>query len=342
MKPLVVHSAAKVNLTLDVLSRRRDGYHELQSVVHAIGLWDTLSFDFEANRNYKTAITIGCNNPDLAGENNLCLKAARAWLEAMQSKGHIHPVYCHIELVKRIPFGAGLGGGSGNAAATLLAMNHYHRDVLSESELLRAAAKIGADVPFFLMGGSALMEGIGDHLSPLPALDGWLVIVQSTLTLSTPEVYGAWDALNEKSERATPQMLEALGDTDLRGIGLTLEDVTRAPLQKVDVAPPHIKSVSRALGNDLERAAQKLLPELRPMAAMLRAQGALNAQMTGSGSAVFGLFEGENAARQAATAIGARHGRANSSLRLPVIEVAPFCREALRFDDVKQGPKRVK
>ncbi len=335
MKPLIVHSAAKVNLTLDVLSRRRDGYHELQSVVHAVGLWDTLTFDFAANFNHKTAITIGCNNSALLGENNLCLRAARAWLEAAQSKGHIHAVYCHIELTKRIPFGAGLGGGSGNAAATLLALNWQHRNVLSESELMRVASKIGADVPFFLMGGGALMEGIGDRLSPLPALDGWLVIIQSANTLSTPEVYGAWDEMNEPSERATPQMLEALGDTDLRGIGITLEDLTRTPLQRVDVAPAHLKSVAHALGNDLERAAQKLLPELRPMAAMLRAQGALNAQMTGSGSAVFGLFEQESTAREVTVSIRERHSRDNSALPLPVVEVAPFCREALRFEDVK-------
>ncbi len=331
MKPLVVYSAAKVNLTLDVLSRRRDGYHELQSVVHAVGLWDRLRFDFEANHNHKTAITVGCNRAELVDENNLCLKAARAWLEAAQGKGHTHPVYCHIELEKHIPFGAGLGGGSGNAAATLLAFNRQHRDVLNESELMRAAAKIGADVPFFLRGGAALMEGIGDRLSPLPALDGWLVIVQSSQTLSTPAVYGAWDAMNEESQRATPQMLEALGDTDLRGTGLTLEDLTRTSLQRVDVAPPHLKSVACALGNDLERAAQKILPELRPMAAMLRAQGALGAQMTGSGSAVFGLFENERQAREAATAIRARHEREDSTLRLPVVETAPFCRDAVRF-----------
>jgi 4-diphosphocytidyl-2-C-methyl-D-erythritol kinase len=331
VKELIVHSAAKVNLTLDVLSRRRDGYHELQSVVHAVGLWDTLTFDFEANRHHKTAITVGCNDQTLANENNLCLKAARAWLEAVQNKGHNHPVYCHIQLEKRIPHGAGLGGGSGNAAATLAAFNKYHREVLSESEMLRVAAKIGADVPFFLMGGAALMEGIGDRLSPLPALDGWLVIVQGAQTLSTPAVYSAWDEMNEDSGRATPIMLEALGDTELSGMGMTLEDLTRAPLQRVDVAPAHLKSVARALGNDLQSAAQILLPDLQEMAALLRVAGALGVQMTGSGSAVFGLFENESEAKQATQFIRVR--KQKSKLYLPFVEAAPFCREALRFEE---------
>ena len=333
MKELIVHSAAKVNLTLDVLSRRRDGYHELQSVVHAVGLWDTLRFDFAANRHYQTAITVGCNDQTLSGENNLCFKAARAWLEAVQNKGHTHPVYCHIQLEKRIPHGAGLGGGSGNAAATLAAFNKYHRDVLSESELLRVATKIGADVPFFLMGGAALMEGIGDRLSPLPALDGWLVIVQGTQTLSTPAVYGAWDELKRDSQRATPLMLEAFGDTELSGMGMTLEDLTRAPLRRVDVAPAHLESVAGALGNDLECAAQALLPELSFMAELLLGQGALSARMTGSGSAVFGLFENENDACNAARAIQAQQERNKSIVPLSFVEAAPFCREALRFDD---------
>lgn len=333
MNEFIVHSAAKVNLTLDVLSRRRDGYHELQSVVQAVGLWDTLTFDFTANFNHQTAITIDCNYTELASDNNLCLKAARAWLEAAESKGHVQPVYCHIQLEKRIPFGAGLGGGSGNAAATLEAFNHQSGALLSENELMRVAAKIGADVPFFLRGGSALMEGIGDRLSPLPAVDGWLVIVQGTQTLSTPEVYGAWDAMNEASQRATPRMLEAYENTVLRGMGMTLEDLTRPSLQRVDLAAPHIKSVAHALGNDLERAAQKLLPELRSMAVMLRAHGAWGAQMTGSGSAVFGLFDDENPAQEAASIIRAQHSPTGSTLPLPFVEVAPFCLDAVRFAD---------
>lgn len=332
----MVHSAAKVNLTLDVLSRRRDGYHELQSVVHAVGLWDTLSFDFEANFNHPTAITIGCNRAELRSDNNLCLKAARAWLETAQSKGYTRPIFCHIELTKRIPFGAGLGGGSGNAAATLRAFNHQHRELFSESELLSIGAKVGADVPFFLMGGATLMEGIGDRLSYLPPVSGWLLLVQGTQILSTPAVYGAWDDMQEESQRATAQMLEAFENTIFRNMGLTLEDVTRPALQKVEVASPHIKCIAQALGNDLERAACQLLPELHSMATFLKDQGAFGAQMTGSGSAVFGLFDDENRAREAARAVHAQHGHKDSPLYLPFIDVAPFCGEALRLEAAKK------
>lgn len=327
MKPLIVHSAAKVNLTLDILSRRRDGYHELQSVVHAVGLWDTLTFDFDTNDGFR----LECSDTRLEGSDNLIFKALRAWLSAAENHGFLWGPHLHVYLEKHIPMGAGLGGGSGNAAATLLALNHQHRDVLSEAELLRVAATLGADVPFFLKGGGALMEGIGEKLSPLPALDGWLVIVQPLQTLSTPQVYRAWDELNRESQRATPRLLEALNDTDLRGTGLTLKDLTRAGLQQVDVAPPHLPGVAGALGNDLESAAQTLLPELRPLAAMLCAHGALGAQMSGSGSAVFGLFESEAEARHVAREIQSRHVRDDATLTLRFAEAAPFCREAVRF-----------
>jgi len=328
---MTIHSSAKINLTLDVLARRRDGYHELQSVVHAVGLWDTLRFTFDFNA--PAGVQLTCNRPDLCGDDNLCLKAVRAWMIASESAGWMGPLHLHLHLEKRIPSGAGLGGGSGNAAATLLAMNRYHRDLLREEQLLHVAAHIGADVPFFLMGGCALMEGIGDKLSPLPALDGWLVIVQPPHGLSTPAVYRAWDELNQPSGRATPRLQGAMAAHDLSGAGLTLDDLQRAAQKHVALAHFDLRAVAKAMGNDLEAAARHLGLDARRLENLLRAHGALGAAMTGSGSAVFGLFESEAAAREAAARIEARRDK----LSLSFVAAVPLCGDALEFPEASDA-----
>jgi 4-diphosphocytidyl-2-C-methyl-D-erythritol kinase len=259
-------SFAKVNLTLDVLERRADGYHELQSVVHAVGLWDVLHFEFSG-----AGFSLRCNDAELENDDNLCLRAARAW----QKAANIAVSGLKITLQKSIPAGAGLGGGSGNAAATLRALNRHFDDCLGDAELLYVAASLGADVPFFLRGGCALMEGIGEKLSPLPAQRGWLVLVQPERGLSTPAVYRRWDEMNKSSLRATPALLAALQTGALEAAG-------------------------GALGNDLAAAAQSLGVDVAGIAAALRQNGAADASMTGSGSCVFGLFSREEAARAAA------------------------------------------
>jgi 4-diphosphocytidyl-2-C-methyl-D-erythritol kinase len=301
---LTCRSAAKINLNLDLLACRPDGYHELQSVVHSIGLWDAITFEFD----FGPGFSLRCNEPNLAGDDNLCLKAARAWLAATRAEGlRMRFNGLRITLQKNIPSGAGLGGGSGNAAATLLALNRHFDNALNDAALHTVAATLGADVPFFLHGGCALMEGIGERLTPLPAIEGWLVLIKPPLDLSTPQVYRQWDAMEVAPAPSTAAMREAVLTGDL-------------------------SQVAAALHNDLSIAAQGLGLEVESLTQVLMEHGALGAKLTGSGSAVFGIFADEEIARAAAAQID---GQFNNSIERSTYKVftASFCSSAVEFMD---------
>ena len=255
-----VRSAAKVNLTLDILKTRADGYHELASIVHTIGIWDELQIRF-----VDEAVSLKCNHAELEGDDNLCVRAVKLWRESTKEK-----FGAEIELQKQIPTGAGLGGGSGNAAAMIQVLNR--KFPVDESEMHRIATKLGADVPLFLRGGAMLMEGIGEKLTPLSSTNGWLLLVKPRESFSTPDIYRAWDAQNRSSTNATPQMRAIWNRNSLAEIAGNME-------------------------NDLQFAAQELSPLPRICCKMLCEVGAIGAQMSGSGSACFGVFETENDAR---------------------------------------------
>jgi 4-diphosphocytidyl-2-C-methyl-D-erythritol kinase len=270
---MIYRSPAKINLSLDVLARRADGYHELQSVAHCIGLCDTLSFDFGVGLGF----SLRCNVTELMGDDNLCLKAACAWHDAAQPVLYQRFGGVRITLEKSIPSGAGLGGGSGNAAATLVAMNTFFDDVLSEEQLHAVAAGLGADVPLFLRGGCALMEGVGERLSTLPTQGGAAVVIVPDQHASTPAVYRRFDELGTPSQRSTPALLAAMKQ--------------------------NYAAAATCLGNDLRAAAESLGVDVaRPVSLLLR-HGALGAQMSGSGAASFGLFATEEEAESAAQKI---------------------------------------
>lgn len=271
---LIYRSPAKINLTLDIIGVRPDGYHELQSVVHCIGLYDTLSFDFGVGPGF----SLRCNRPELVTDDNLCLRASRAWLEAARPKLRARFSGVRITLDKNIPTGGGLGGGSSNAATTLLAMNEYFDHVLNEDEQSTLAAHLGADVPLFLQGGCMLIEGIGERVSTLPALNGWVAVIVPNQHASTPAVYRRFDELGAPSQRSTPALLDALHHSDS-------------------------SAIAAHLGNDLQDAAQSLGIDVQLPLELLNQHGALGAQMSGSGSASFGLFTDEAAALQASEAI---------------------------------------
>jgi 4-diphosphocytidyl-2-C-methyl-D-erythritol kinase len=269
---LLYRSPAKINLSLDILSRRPDGYHELQSVVHCIGLYDTISIDMSGS----SGLSLRCSDASVGGDDNLCLKAARAWLQtakSLEGKRSYFPGI-RITLDKKIPVGAGLGGGSGNAATTLLALNEYFDTPLTIEQLNEVAASLGADVPLFLRGGCMLMEGIGEQLQPLPAVSGWVVVIKPTQHASTPAVYREFDALQVESSRDTPGLIAAMQTSDL-------------------------SQIAANLGNDLAAAAQNLGIDTELPIRLLKQNGALNAQMSGSGAASFGLFETETQAERA-------------------------------------------
>jgi 4-diphosphocytidyl-2-C-methyl-D-erythritol kinase len=273
---LVCRSSAKINLTLEVLSRRADGYHLLRSVVHSIGLWDTLYFEFGIGPGF----SLRSNWPALMTEDNLCLQAARAWTEAAGAKTPQRFGGVRITLNKTIPLGGGLGGGSGNAAATLLALNNHYQNLLERQELENIALQLGADVPFFLQGGCALMEGIGEKLTPLPAQKAWAVLICPPFHANTAKVFQAFDD-SDQAEKSSS----------------TSNDLKNA------LEAGQIKSIGSLLQNDLIKAATNHLFDPAQTIKVLLEYGAIGASMSGSGSTVFGLYKGKKQAQDARSKI---------------------------------------
>lgn len=264
---------AKINLTLAVTGKREDGYHTLATVMQEISLADTLRAEKKA-----AGVTLVCSDPALpTDDGNLCVKAARAYLNAVGQPGGVS-----LLLEKRIPSGAGLGGGSSDAAATLLMLSELYP---SEADLLALAASLGADVPFFLAGGTCLCTGIGEIVQPLffPGKEQlWCVVAKEGESLSTPAVYHAYDGLESKP----------------------LHDPVQNLVEAMTWGDP--EAVYPFLFNDLERAAYVLQPEIRDLRTYLKALGADATQMTGSGSAVFGLFRDKSTAAWAAANVKKR------------------------------------
>ena len=260
-----LRSAAKINLSLDLLSRRADGYHELASIVHTVGWYDEIELQLTRDER----INVSCADADLCGEANLCARAIRAW---NAQTGDVWGARVH--LTKNIPTGAGLGGGSGNAAAILKALQRATKIQISDGALEKIGAQLGADVPLFVRGGALLMEGIGERLTPLAPLAGWVILVKPAVSLATPPMYRAWDESELTSENRTPALRKLW-------------------------QPDGVAAVAGALGNDFARVVNELTPAPARCIELLQQAGALGAQMSGSGSACFGLFADENAARQA-------------------------------------------
>lgn len=256
----------KINLYLDVLGKRPDGYHEIKSVMHTVSLCDTVTVTLGGEGRRMT-----CSDPTLTcGEDNLCLRAANAFFDAIGSDEG-----CSLHLEKRLPREAGLGGGSADAAAVFRALNTLCGEPLSREELIQVSAKVGADVPFCLVGGSCLAEGIGERLSPFPTLPPCHLVISGGIGhVSTPEAYRQIDT-------TPPQK---------KGDFVAFEAAMRGG---------DLKEICKHLYNRFEDT----LPSSQKVKAILREEGACGALMTGSGAAVFGLFEGEETAKTAAEAL---------------------------------------
>ena len=271
-----ITARAKVNWTLAVLGRREDGFHELDTLMQSVHLCDAIEIAPDAGLTLAVAGKAAVPRDG----SNLALRAAEHLRAAVGTTQG-----ARILLRKRIPTSAGLGGGSADAAAVLLGLNALWGLGLSSRELKELALGIGADVPFCLCGGLARAAGIGEALTPLtPAKRQELVIVKPAIGLSTPGVFAAYDAKAEKPRNP---------DTD----------AAMAALLRGDAA-----GLARSMGNALEPAAIAIRPEIAQCIQALEHFGALRAQMTGSGSAVIGLFETADAAAHAARACG-RHWR---------------------------------
>ena len=256
-------AAAKVNLTLEVLGRRTDGYHELSTVMQTVDLADRLVLE-DADELSLTATT--SDVPTDGG--NLAVRAAAALRHAAKVDRGVR-----IRLDKRIPIAAGLGGGSADAAAVLLGLNRLWSLRWPVARLAEVAETLGMDVPFFLKGGVALGTGRGERLTALTGMPLALVLVNPGTPLSTAAVYG----------RVAPSMYS--DGTRARTVIAALE--TRKPAR-----------LAASLYNGLEAAATGLSPELERMRAALLAAGALGAVMSGSGPTVFGVARSFEQARQ--------------------------------------------
>jgi 4-diphosphocytidyl-2-C-methyl-D-erythritol kinase len=274
-------SFAKINLSLEVLGRRADGYHEIRTLFQTVRLHDTLRF-------YPTPsgkIEIECHPPVLpADAGNLIYRAADLLRQAARVKKG-----ARIILDKIIPIGGGLGGGSSNAAVSLIALNRLWDLGLSDEELMSLARRLGADVTLFLFGGAALGLGRGDELYPFPDMVRcWIVLIYPHIMISTPEAY-----------------------RDLRRPKLVLtKDGPDNKMQTVChrlVENPHDFS---GLFNDFEAVVFKRYPKIARIKNLLRKQGAAVAQLTGTGSTVFGIFRDKALAEAAVAHMDRRRGLA--------------------------------
>jgi len=262
MKSIPVRSPAKINLCLSVLGKRADGYHDVEMLMQMVDLCDEITVALA-----KTGLTVRCDSgAALSGEKNIAWKAAA---ELLRISGV--PSGLTIEIKKNIPVAAGLGGGSGNAAAVLAAANRLLGTGLNSGKLAEIGTRIGMDVPFFLSGPTSLAQGRGEILTPLPALPlFWVLLANPGFETSTAWVY--------------------------QNLNLRLT-------KKVDcnkIARLTIRNIATALHNDLETVTKTAHPVVGTIEHALVAQGALGALMSGSGPTVFGMFETETACRAAA------------------------------------------
>ncbi|HTU48754.1 MAG TPA: 4-(cytidine 5'-diphospho)-2-C-methyl-D-erythritol kinase [Bryobacteraceae bacterium] len=279
---VTVPSFAKLNLDLRVLDKRADGYHELRTIFQTVSLKDTLTIDFDFAKRTQIDLSSSVDIPD-----NLVVRSAKLALDALKVRAWVRFV-----LDKRIPMGAGLGGGSSNAAAVLLALPALANKHISQPDLFRLAESLGSDVPFFLQGGTALGLGRGTELYPLPELPAQpALIVASGIHVSTREAYAALgregysasvrdvaDPLTSSPESPILREFQTIAWT-LDGSGLD-----RLPLT-----------------NDFEKAVFKMHATLPALARKLRRLGARPVRLTGSGSALFGVFNSVEASQAAAS-----------------------------------------
>lgn len=275
MNSVTLRAYAKINLSLDVVGKREDGYHLLQSVFQGISLYDDVAVRREEGNG---GIRIRCNLPYIpTDERNIVHKVATAFFKAAE----IPEYQIAIELKKTIPSGAGLGGGSADGAAVFSALCRLYKKSFTIQEATDLLVPLGADIPFFLYSGTMLAEGVGEVLSPAPKMpDCYIVLAKPKAGASTKQIFGKLAEVGIPRHPDTPAVLKALEDEDL-------------------------EQLAEATGNVLEYATIPLCPEIGELKEAMRRQGATLSLMTGSGSTVFGLFREEKTARQAMKALRA-------------------------------------
>lgn len=264
---LELKALAKINLGLDVLGRRENGYHDVRMVMQTIYLYDNVTL----KKTKAPGIWLTTNLYYLpTDDRNVAYKAAKMLMDEFKIEGGIK-----ITLDKRIPVAAGMAGGSSNAAAVLVGMNRLFELGLSEQELLERGVKLGADVPYCIMRGTVLAEGIGEILTTLPPMPKCFILVaKPNISVSTKTVY----------ERLDAHEIEDHPDIDGVLAGLKAGD---------------LKKIAGAMGNVLERVTVKDYPIIEEIKNIMKEEGALGAMMSGSGPTVFGIFDDKAVAKRA-------------------------------------------
>lgn len=246
MKDLKVISPAKINLNLKILGRRNDGYHNIQTLFQILKFGDEMTFSIDSGNK----ITVDAGQEI---ENNIVLDAAKLLQEKTSSA-----IGCHIQINKKIPLGGGMGGGSSNAATTLLVLNHLWKINLSKTELLEMGRRLGADVPIFIIGESALAEGIGEKLRPIVTEKQWFLIINPHISISTHKIFSH----PELTRNSLPSKISAIldGRSD----------------------------------NDCTKLVTKLYPEILEVLDWLKNHG--KPKLTGTGACIFCSFKSSNEA----------------------------------------------
>ena len=265
-----VKAPAKINLTLDVVGKRTDGYHDISTIMQAVDLYDIITLE----DNDSGAVTVSCNYDGIpCDDSNICAKAAYRFFDYCKTdvKG------VHIDINKTIPAQAGLAGGSSDGAAVILGLNVLFDSMLKPAEMHAIAERVGADVPFCLEGGTMLATGIGTVLKKMPSFNCSSIVIckPDNVSVSTAEAYKKVDALNPHPSY-TDEMIKALFSRDMFLISTTIF-------------------------NDFELALQ--IPEVADIKRIMLKSGARGAGMSGSGSAVFAVFTSEKKAKKCVEAL---------------------------------------
>lgn len=258
---------AKINLGLDVLGKREDGYHEVRMIMQTIRMYDQL----DMRKSVEQGIHLTTNKKYIpVDENNLVWRAAKLMMDTC---GIMEGVSIHLHKV--IPVAAGMAGGSSDAAATLVGMNRLFHCGLSKEKLMELGVQIGADVPYCVLRGTALAEGIGEKLTVLPPMpDCWILIGKPGISVSTKYVYTTLDLNTDTVHPDIDGMKKALEDGNLYGI-------------------------TERMGNVLQDVTIPAYPEVERIKEQMKTLGAVNAMMSGSGPTVFGIFDNEEKAQEA-------------------------------------------
>ena len=267
MKVLVT-APAKINLTLDIIGRRDDGYHLLEMVMQSVDLMDSVSLEEVGDE-----LVVECSEEDIPPKSNIAYRAAEAFFEAteVERRGIL------IKIKKRIPLSAGLGGGSADAAAVILGLNELFETRLERSELSEIAIQVGADVPFCLFGGTAFAEGTGGLINPLPDIpDCWFVLAKPEEKESTRDMYELYDRLGSKVKPNTQAMVDAVCSGELE-----------------EIAAEACNTFEGVWDSD----------KMQEVKRVMREYDALGSALSGSGPTVFGIFDSKAAAEKCAAAL---------------------------------------